>query len=85
MFITSIRIAREGYFSGYTAPDSSKPFTATIEVHGRRGKVELMLSPELSARVVSIIADEVAAAGRETAEAMTADCLTVAAIAGPGQ
>lgn len=77
MFVTSINIRREGYYGSYgggtAKPD--KPFNATIEVHGQHGKVELNLSPDMSARIVAIIADEVAAAGRATAEAMTASVL----------
>lgn len=81
MFITSIDIRREGYYgAGYGRPDPAKPFNATIEVHGANGKVELKLSPDMSKRIVAIVADEVAAAGRATAEAMTAECLTATAL-----
>jgi hypothetical protein len=73
MFVTSISIRREGYFgTGYGKADPAKPFNATIELHGQHGKVELVVSPAMSARIVEIVADEVAAAGRATAEAMTA-------------
>jgi len=77
MFVTSVTMRREGYFgSSYGSKvDPSKPFAATIEVHGQHGKVELRLSPELSERIVGIVADEIAAAGRATAEALTASCL----------
>ena len=79
MFIGAIEIRREGYIGhGYGSPDPSKPFLAKIEVHGSRTKTEMMLSPELSERIVAIIADEVAAAGRATADAMTAEAMTVA-------
>lgn len=74
MFVTRISIARDGYYS-YTKPDPTKPLRATVEVQGQTGKVELNLSPELSERVVAVIADEIAAAGRATAEALTASCL----------
>jgi len=61
MFIGAIEIRREGYIGhGYGSPDPSKPFLAKIEVHGSRTKTEMMLSPELSERIVAIIADEVA-------------------------
>ena len=85
MFVTRIAVAREGYFGhGYGGKaDPSKPFRATIEVLGSHGKIELNLSQELSDRVVSLIAEEVAAAGRATAEAMTADVLNIAALAAP--
>lgn len=77
MFVTAIRIARDGYCSGYsTRADPSKPFRATVEVHGVSGKIELLLDADMSARIVAIIADEVCAASRATAEAMTAEVLT---------
>jgi hypothetical protein len=81
MFVTSISVRRDGYFgSMYGKPDPSQPFVATIEVHGEHGKVELKLSPELSQRVVEIISDEVAAAGRATAEAMVAAVIATQAV-----
>lgn len=73
MFVTSVSIRREGYYgAGYGKADPAKPFDITIEVHGQHGKVELALRPELSERIIAIIAAEVADAGRATAEAMTA-------------
>lgn len=84
MFVTAIRIARDGYISGYSRnseADADKPFRATVEVMGTHGKVELLLSTELSRRVVEVVADEIAAAGRATAEAMTAEILTLPQIA----
>ena len=78
MIVKSINIRRDGdYFSSYKPADASKPFMATLEVEGSHGKVELRLSPELSAKIVAIVAEEIAAAGRATAEALTASCLTV--------
>lgn len=74
MFVNRISIARDGYF-GYGKPDPTKPLKASIEVEGQHGKVELNLSPELSDKVVKIIANEIVAAGRATAEALTAQCL----------
>src|SRR3546814_1075238 len=74
MFVTQINIRREGYYgSHYVTPNADKPFSATIEVHGKSGKLELLLDAEMSQRIVAIIADEIAAAGRATAEAMTAE------------
>lgn len=84
MFVNAISIRREGYYGyGSGRADPTKPLLATIEVQGQSGKVELILSPEMSQRIVAIIAEEVAAAGRATAEAMTADVLSVAALPGP--
>lgn len=79
MFVRNIRISREGDY-GYGPLDSSKPFRATIEVVGQSGKIELALSADMSARIMAIIADEIVVASRATAEAMTADILTVAAL-----
>lgn len=77
MFVTSISIRREGYYGpGYGKAEPNKPFNCTVEVHGQRGKVELNLEPEMSKRIVEIIADEIAAAGRATAEALTANIIT---------
>jgi len=74
MFVAAISIRREGYYT-YGTPDPSKPFTATVEVHGQHNKTELRLSPEMSRRVVEIIAEEIAMAGREVADAMVASCI----------
>jgi hypothetical protein len=83
MLVRSISIRREGDLYGYGNVDPSKPFRATIEVQGQHGKVELNLSPAMSERIVAIIADEVAAAGRATAEAMTAAVMNVVALPSP--
>jgi hypothetical protein len=74
MFVTSVSIRREGYYgAGYGGKaDPAKPFNITIEIHGKHGKVELALRPELSESIIALVAAEVAEAGRATAEAMTA-------------
>ena len=43
----------------------------------------MVLSPEMSQRVVALIADEIAAAGRATAEALTVEALGVTALPAP--
>ena len=73
--ISIYRVASSGFT--YSKPDAASPFKCTIEVAGANGKVELNLSDDLSRRIVEIIADEVAAAGRATADIMTADALLV--------
>ena len=84
MFVRSINIRRDGdYGASYHRIDPTKPLLATIQVEGQSGKVELVLSPDLSRRVVDIIAEEVAAAGRATAQAMTAEIFKVAALQVP--
>ena len=78
MMLTRLTVSRVGYSPySYSNPDPTKPFQATIEVHGIAAKVELTLSSELSRRILEIVADEVAAAGRATAEIMVADALLV--------
>ena len=84
MFIGRVEISRQGYIGmGYGTPDASKPFLAKIEVFGSSTKTELMLSPEMSRRIVEIVADEIAASGRATAEALTAEALNVTALPAP--
>ncbi len=79
MFVTSINVRREGYYgSNYGKADPKKPFNATIELHGQHGKVELNLSQDMSQRIVAILADEIAAAGKATAEALTSNFLEAA-------
>lgn len=74
--LRAISITREGEFYGSHRPvDPTKPFRATVEVQGATGKVELNLAPELSRKIVELIAEEVAAAGRMTADIMVADAL----------
>jgi hypothetical protein len=75
MKVRSISIRRDGDY-GYGSTDFGKPLIAQVEVEGQHGKVQLNLSEELSKRVVEVIADELVAASRATAEAMTANVLT---------
>jgi hypothetical protein len=82
MFVRSINIGREGDY-GYGEFLADKPFRAKIKVAGQHGEIELNLSADMSQRIVAIIAEEVAAAGRATAEAMTADVFNVAALPAP--
>lgn len=82
MFVRSISVRRDNDF-GYGAINLEKPFIATVAVEGQHGKVELALSTDLSRRIVEIIAEEMVAATRATAEAMTADIFTTKAIAAP--
>ncbi len=84
MFIGRVEISRVGYIGhGYGHPDASKPFLAKIEVFGTNTKTELLLSEELSRRVVEIVADEIAASGRATAEALVAEAMMVSALPAP--
>jgi len=79
MILKSLSVRRDSA-SWYTdTVDHAAPFMATIEVSGRSGKVELRLDAELSRRIVEIVADEVAKAGRATAEMMTAEAFEMVA------
>ena len=82
MFVRSITISRENDW-GHGPIDASKPMLAKIKVQNIHGEIVLALSPEVSQRVLGLIAEEVAAAGRATAEAMTAEILTHAALPAP--
>lgn len=83
MFVRTINISRDGDYGSYGRVDPTKPLLASITIDGQHGEVKLRLSPEMSKRIVEIVADEVAAAGRATAEAMVADVLTVKALPDP--
>jgi len=74
MFVKAISIRKAGYF-GYGKIDPAAPYQATIEIESQNGKMELVLEEALSQRVLMLIADEVAAAGRRAAEMMTAEVI----------
>lgn len=82
MIVKSISITREGYY-GYGAIDARKPLRANVEIVGVSGEIKLALNPDMSKRIVDVIADEIVAASRATAEAMTAECLNTAALPKP--
>ena len=82
MIVRSINITREGDY-GYGTVDQTKPFRAKVSVHGVHGAVELLLPEDLSRQVVSLIAEQIAAAGRATAEAMVAEAFNAAALPAP--
>ena len=82
MFVTSINVQRAGSY-GYGKHDPTKPFEASVSIDGNHGEVKLKLSPEMSRRVVELIAEEIVAASRATAEAMTADVFNTTALPAP--
>lgn len=82
MHIRSITITRDGDY-GYGAVDASKPFTAKIKVVGRSSEMEIALDNAMSQRVLDLIAEEVAKAGREVANAMTAEVFQAVALPAP--
>ena len=75
MIVKAISIRRVGTHY-YSDPKGNEPFAATLEMIGEYGKVELRLSPDMSQRIVEIVADEIAKAGRATAEALTAEVIS---------
>lgn len=81
MFVTRVSIHRDGYNYGYGRPDPTKPFRATVEVHGESGKVELNLPAEASDKIVALISEEIADAGRRTAELLAASALEAQPVA----
>ena len=84
MIVSKIEIRKQGYYGGYSgAPKAETPYDCTIEIYGQSGKVELNLSPELTTRLMAIIGDEVVASSKRTAEAMTAEIITVSALPSP--
>lgn len=82
LVLNRVTIHRKGLHS-WDKADPASPFHATIELQGATGKVELNLSEALSRRIVEIVADEVVAAGRATAEAMVADAMLIQPAAAP--
>jgi hypothetical protein len=73
MFVLAqLIIRRKDYYGGGHRCDPAKPLETTVEVMGPMGKMEINLPPEVSAKVVALIADEVATAARGVANAMTA-------------
>ena len=75
MIVKAISIRRVTK-SFYAEPKGDEQFAATLELVGEYGKVELRLSPDMSQRIVEIVADEIAKAGRATAEALTAEVIS---------
>lgn len=79
MHLKQLSIRRDGYH-GYGKVDPSRPLICTVEMEGQSTSVTLNLDPDVSKRVLDLIASEVAAAGRATAERMTAEVLNGTAL-----
>ena len=75
MIIKSISIRKAGYYS-YGKPKGDEPFLAQIEVESPFGEVKLNIDAERTKAIVSLIADMIAEAGRQTADAMTAEVIS---------
>lgn len=74
MIIKSISIRKAGYYS-YGKTKADEPFLAQIEVESPHGEVKLNIDAERTKSIVALIADMIAEAGRQTAEAMTAEVI----------
>lgn len=75
MIIKSISIRKNSYYSYTTRPKADDPFLAHIEVESPFGEVKLNIDADRTKQIVALIADLVAEAGRQTAEAMTAEVI----------
>jgi hypothetical protein len=73
MIIKSISIRKQGYYGYGKRPTGDEPYLAHIEVESPHGEVKLNIDAERTKAVVALIADMIAEAGRETANAMTAE------------
>lgn len=82
MNVRKISIIRENDW-GHDPINWANPMIATIMVEDPSGKVELVLSEDLSRRIMEVIADEVAGAGKATVEAMVANIFTQPALSAP--
>ena len=74
MIIKSISIRKPGYYS-YSKPKGDEPFLAQIEVESPYGEVKLNIDADRTKAIVALVADLIADAGRQTAEAMTAEVI----------
>lgn len=79
MIIKSISIRRAGYYS-YGKAKADDPFVAQIEVESPHGEVKLNIEADRTQRIVALIADLIAEAGKQTAAAMTAEVITGTAL-----
>lgn len=70
---------RASYEKGYKEGD----YKGTVTYSNEAGKIELNLSPALSAAVLVVVADNLVAASREVATTLTAACITQPALAAP--
>ena len=81
MIIKSIHIRKPGYYS-YSEPKADEPFLAQIEVESPHGEIKLNIDADRTKAIVALIADMIAEAGRQTAQAMTAEVIDGTALIG---
>ena len=79
MNIKSISIRKLGYYS-YVKAKGNEPFIAQIEVESPYGEVKLNIDADRTKAIVALIADLIAEAGKQTAEAMTAEVINGTAL-----
>lgn len=72
MIIKSINIRRASYYT-YGSVKADDPYVAQIEVASPHGEVKLNIDADRTKSIVAVIADLIAEAGRQTADAMTAE------------
>lgn len=84
MRVRSLSMRREGdYGSAYGKVDYSKPFQTTIEMEGNGNELKLQIGPEVSEKIMALIADEVVKAGKIAAEALTFSAFVIDALPAP--
>lgn len=54
---------------------NSRALVGQIRVAGDNGTIDLKVTPELTAKLVAVCADELVSCARETAQAMTAEMI----------
>lgn len=79
MIIKSISIRKPSYFT-YSKPKGDEPYLAQIEVESPHGEIKLNIDADRTKQIVALIADMIAEAGRQTAEAMTAEVINGTAL-----
>ena len=75
MNIKSITIRKPGYYAWERKDKGAEPFLAQIEVESPYGEVRLNIDADRTKAIVALIADLIAEAGKQTAEAMTAEVI----------
>lgn len=72
LVLDELRIYRQTRWD-YTTKQEARSLRGKITFKGNAGAVELNLDEELSQRLLAVVAEEVAAAGREVAHNLTAE------------
>lgn len=80
MIVQRISISPRTY---YSPPSAENPMIAKITIKGQQNETELALDPEMSQRILAIVADEFAASARRIAENMVAEVITATALPAP--